>query len=171
MLPFLIQTVRKALGQNILSPWAAPNKLSFHRRARQILPSLLSPSPPLPSSPSYLTALLLTCSGALGSSAPCGLGELARSLYLSINCRETRGTAQLARGLCKRLLEKKRRLRMQLGVQQRWKEVKREIFVHYPALLSSLHCFSSPCCHDTTPLPLCNCAISATAWFSYITNG
>lgn len=30
---------------------------------------------------------------------------------------------------------------------------------------------ASPPLAATTLLPLCNCAISATAWFSYITNG
>lgn len=99
-LPFLIQTVCKALGQNILSPWAASNKLSFHWRARQILPSLRSP-PPHPFHPRCTLSYMSTCSGAHTCSAPCGLVKLAHFLYLSINSRVTGGHSTVCKNCWK----------------------------------------------------------------------
>lgn len=59
---------------------------------------LLSPSPPLHISQHSFS--LSPCSGSPCSSAPCGLVKLAHSRYLSINYKDARGTAQLARVLC-----------------------------------------------------------------------
>lgn len=101
---------------------------------------LLSPPPPLlrflpppPPRLGALTFLMFTCSGAPSSSAPCGLAKLAHSLYLSINDGDARGTAWLARALCKKADGKKQRQRRQLGdggrtrnIQERDKDIKRE---------------------------------------------
>lgn len=117
MLPFLIQTVRKALGQNILSPWAAPNKLSFHRRARQILPSLSPHRPPRPSLHSFslsLHALELPLSQFLCSLWFSETGTLTLPLNKLQGCQGRRSVGA-REPLEKGVMERRRRRRQLEG--------------------------------------------------------